>query len=118
MAVVAEKSKDWTYSVHALTNQFEPEIQQRLRTREDAEILFDRVIDTANRLARYMTFHGPTRLKKKEYRIDYAVKGLKSLTGGQVKNADCIRNVTGRFQEPQYHKNLRPYCVGLTPCLT
>lgn len=81
------------------------------------------MIDTANRLgARYYTFHGPTRLKKKEYRIDYAAVGqrLKELNGrASQKNVRiAYENVHWTFfSEPQYYKNLRPYCGGLNTVL-
>ncbi len=54
------------YSVHALTNNFEPQLFNVAdRTRNDALKYFDKMIDGANKLgAKVYTFHGGMKLKK------------------------------------------------------
>lgn len=75
------------YSVHALTNQFEPELfNLSPRTRADAERLFDKVVSSGRTLgAKYYTFHGPTRLKKKAISstLKSSAKGFASSTSAR-----------------------------------
>lgn len=61
------------YSIHTLNQQFEPELFNKWdRTREDAEDFFKEIIYACKRLdADYYTFHGPPRLKRTPYIIDY-----------------------------------------------
>lgn len=123
--LLTERSKGLNiYSVHALTNQFEPELFSiSPRTRKDAEDLFDKVIGTAQRLnAKYYTFHGPTRLKKKEYNIDYKLIGERLLELNEKANKKNINiayeNVHWTFFNiPQYFEKLRPYCKGISTVL-
>ena len=112
------------YSVHALTNQFEPELfNVSPRTRGDAEGWFDKVVRAAEVLgAKYYTFHGPTRLKKKVYRFDFEKLGKRfcelseRAAGRGVKMA--YENVHWTyFSEPEYFENLRPHCPGLNTVL-
>lgn len=112
------------YSVHALTNQFEPELfNVSPRTKKDAETLFDKVIATANKLgAKYYTFHGPARLKKKEYRFDYEKLGNRfnelNERAGKYNVKLAYENVHWTFfNEPDYLKTLLPYCRDLKTVL-
>src|SRR5690554_2511450 len=61
------------YSVHTLNVQFEPELFNPVkRTREDSEIIFKKVALATDILdAKYYTFHGPTRMKRTPYTIDF-----------------------------------------------
>lgn len=120
-----EKSKGMeVYSVHALTNQFEPELFNiSPRTRADAENLFDKVITTANRLgAKYYTFHGPARLKKKVYTFDYEKLGKRfnelNQKARQKNVSIAYENVHWAFFNcPEYLINLKPYCPEISTVL-
>jgi len=61
------------YSVHTLNQHFEPELFSYAdRTREDAEFFFREAAEVGKTLgAKYYTFHGPARLKKRAYILDY-----------------------------------------------
>lgn len=112
------------YSVHALTNQFEPELFNiSPRTRADAETFFDKVTGAAEILgAKYYTFHGPTRLKKKEYKFDYEKLGQRFLELNNKAQAHNVKlayeNVHWTFfSEPSFFNNLKQYCPGLNTVL-
>lgn len=61
------------HSVHSLNQQFEPELfNQAERTREDCEFFFRQCAEACARLgARSYTFHGPARLKRIPYILNY-----------------------------------------------
>ncbi|MDR2267512.1 MAG: sugar phosphate isomerase/epimerase [Christensenellaceae bacterium] len=61
------------YSIHAQTMQFEPDLfSASSRLRHDAEQIFTNIAKIAARLgARYYTMHGPARLKRIPYNINY-----------------------------------------------
>ncbi|NLK17110.1 MAG: sugar phosphate isomerase/epimerase [Clostridiales bacterium] len=112
------------YSVHALTNQFEPELfNLSPRTRADAERLFDKVVSSGRTLgAKYYTFHGPTRLKKKAYKFDFEKLGERFCQLNERAMAQGVRmayeNVNWTFfSEPDYWANLKRYCPGLNTVL-
>ena len=60
-------------SIHALTNQFEPDLFNRnLRAANDSFAVLEKVLTAGERLdAKYYTFHGPTLLKKINYNLNY-----------------------------------------------
>ncbi|MDI9487362.1 MAG: sugar phosphate isomerase/epimerase [Bacillota bacterium] len=62
------------YSVHTLNVQFEPELFNIVkRTRDDSESIFKKIAHAAKELgASFYTFHGPTRMKRTPYHIDFA----------------------------------------------
>jgi sugar phosphate isomerase/epimerase len=112
------------YSVHALTSQFEPELfNESPRTRKDAENIFDMVLNTAQRLcAKYYTFHGPARLKKKVYEFDYEKLGKRFCelaAMAAAKNVEiAYENVHWSFFNcPEYLLNLKPYCPKIKSVL-
>lgn len=112
------------YSVHALTSQFEPELFNAApRTRADAEYYFDCITATAKRLgARFYTFHGQGRLKRREYTFDYEKLGkryceLKDRAMQKGINL-ALENVHWSFFScPEYYVNLSKYCPGLSTVL-
>jgi len=61
------------YSVHSLNQHYEPELFNIVeRTRKDSEFYFKEVCNIAKILnAKYYTFHGPARLKKTKYFLDF-----------------------------------------------
>lgn len=71
--LIKNKGDIFVHSVHTLNTQFEPQLfNDADRTRLDAEKLFIKVCDGANRLgATCYTFHGQSRLKNKAYNIDF-----------------------------------------------
>lgn len=123
--MLKEKSRGLkVYSVHALTNQFEPELFNiSPRTRADAEKLFDKVVSSGRALgAKYYTFHGPTRLKKKAYKFDFEKLGERFRQLNERAMAQGVKmayeNVHWTFfSEPDYWVNLRRFCPGLNTVL-
>ena len=116
--ILKEKSKDLNvYSVHALTNQFEPELFNiSPRTRGDAEKFFDKIMYIAKNLnAKYYTFHGPARLKKKKYTFDFEKIGKRFC---ELNQRACKSNVKIAyenvhwtfFNEPDFLVQLNKYC--------
>ncbi len=67
------------HSVHTLNQQFEPELFSKSpRARADAEVIFDKICYAMGALgADYYTFHGPARLKRLPYNINYEVMGAR-----------------------------------------
>ncbi len=65
------------HSIHTLNLQYEGELfNASPRTREDCEFFFRQAADAAARLdAKYYTFHGPPRLKRTPYNINYEWMG-------------------------------------------
>lgn len=61
------------HSIHTLNLQYEGELfNASPRTREDCEFFFRQASEAGSRLnAKYYTFHGPPRLKRKPYNINY-----------------------------------------------
>ena len=123
--LLAQKSKDIEiHSVHSLNNQFEPELYNIAeRTRTDAEKIFrDVCLCGKNLNAKFYTFHGPARLKKKEYIFDYEYLGKRT---EEICNISkdynltlCYENVHWTFfSEPGYYKNLKKYSQSLRACL-
>ncbi len=65
------------HSVHTLNQQFEPELFSRSpRALADAHVIFDKIVYAMKGLdADYYTFHGPARLKRLPYNINYETFG-------------------------------------------
>lgn len=110
------KGKLQVHSVHALTNQFEPDLYNlSLRTRGDSEKILRNVLETAEVIgAKYYTFHGPFRLKNKKYNLDY--KTLAKRTN-EISHITKEYGVTLTYENvhwtyfsvPEYFKNLSKY---------
>lgn len=112
------------YSVHSLTNQFEPDLFNIApRTRGDAEYFFDCVTATGKKLgAKYYTFHGPARLKRREYVFDYPylAQRFKQLMERAEKSGITLayENVHWTyFSEPLFYSELSKHLKGLSTVL-
>jgi len=111
-------------SVHALTNQFEPDLfSLNPRAQADCNTLFDKVITAGGKLgAEYYTFHGPTQLKKKIYNHDYgrlaSIMNVLLDKAAEKNIAIAYENVHWCFfNNPEYIKNLLPRCPKLRTVL-
>lgn len=107
------------YSVHSLNQHYEPELFNIMeRTRNDSEVFFKQVALIAQLLhAKVYTFHGPARLKKIQYDLNYPwiakrVNSLNTLLG-ELTSGVCqlaYENVHWTyFNKPDFFKNLRDY---------
>lgn len=112
------------YSVHSLNNHYEPELfNQVYRTRNDAEKILDKVLMGGKNLkARYYTFHGPSRLKVTEYKLDYKRIGTRVeelCQRAQLYGLDIsFENVSwGFYNSPGCFQRLKEYAPSLTGCL-
>lgn len=76
-ALIPRRGNIYVHSVHCLGTQFEPQLfSGNARVRADAETLFRKVCYAGFMLgAKFYTFHGPVRLKKKDYVFDYIKLG-------------------------------------------
>lgn len=123
--LLADRQGDFeVYSVHSLNNHYEPELFNRVeRTRSDGEELFDKVVKGAHKLnAKYYTFHGPSRLKITEYKLDYGKIGTRVEELCQRASQHSIKlsyeNVSWAFyNSPGFFQKLREYSHSITACL-
>lgn len=108
------------HSVHALGTQFEPELYSiGTRVRSDAEKVYGKVCRAAQILnAKYITFHGPYRMKKREYIINYPSFGART----QELCEEAARYSLGLsyenvhyayFNNPQFFASLIKYAPSL-----
>ena len=113
------------YSIHTLNQQFEPELFNKwTRTREDAEEFFREIAYACARLdADYYTFHGPPRLKRTPYIIDYPwmakrigeLNDILAECGSHAKI--CYENVHWTFfNSPEFLERLSEY-ISTPVCL-
>jgi len=112
------------HSVHSLNSQFEPELFNRNpRVKEDALKVYRTVLEAGRRFsAKYYTFHGPPKLKKTPYRLNYEF--LAETLNGLIPEAEAAglslsyENVHWCFfSEPEYFSRLKPLCPGLSATL-
>lgn len=108
------------HSLHTLNSQFEPQLFHSVeRTRHDAEAIFRMTLATAQKLgAKHYTFHGPARLKRKEYVFDFdslgermrGVCGIAEEYGVTV----CYENVHwAYYYRPGYYRELKRRCPAM-----
>jgi sugar phosphate isomerase/epimerase len=112
------------YSVHSLNNHYEPELFNVVpRTRGDAEVLFNKVVVGGARLgACSYTFHGPSRFKVVDYKLDFQRIGSRAKTLAEMSIAHGVNltyeNVSWAFySQPGYFKELHNYAPNLKGCL-
>ena len=76
-ALVARRGNIDVHSVHCLGTQFEPQLfSANARVRADAENIFRKVCYAGFMLgAKFYTFHGPTRMKKRDNEFDFLKLG-------------------------------------------
>ncbi|MFA5449333.1 MAG: sugar phosphate isomerase/epimerase [Clostridia bacterium] len=120
----SKKDKIEVYSIHTLSQQYEPELYNPMqRTREDCEFYLKQAAQVAKTLnARYYTFHGPARLKRRPYVFDYEKLGRRSneiddilIEYGNCRL--CYENVHWTyFSTPEYFENLKKHSKVLA-CL-
>jgi sugar phosphate isomerase/epimerase len=123
--ILAEKKGDLqVHSVHSLTNQFEPQLSNRVeRTRRDAFVYFDKVCKTMQKLgAKYYTYHGASIIKKSQLNINYEYESscLKDIMakvneyGGEL----TFENVHwAKYNKPEFIKKIHQYIPELKTCL-
>lgn len=105
-------------SVHALSNQFEPELfSVNCRAFDDSLKTFRNVLSTAQQIgAKYYTFHGATVLKKAvQYSFNFAhISNRVNLLCSIAKEYDvtlCYENVHWTyFCYPEYFENVKKLC--------
>ena len=106
-------------SVHTLNQQFEPELfNPSPRTRKDCEHFLLEATEVAKAIgAKYYIFHGPARLKKTPYNIDYVAMGkradeISELIAGVYPGFSYLyENVHWTyFSEPEFFANLKKHC--------
>ncbi len=121
--IVHNKSVD-VYSVHTLTNQYEPELfSLNPRAASDSMNIFKKVLATGQRLgAKCYTFHGATRLKKINYNFDYdrlggIVNNLIEIAGSYGIDLSYETVHWAYFSEPSYFENLKKRCPDLKATL-
>lgn len=115
--MIAEKAKILeVYSIHTLNQQFEPELFNPVKkTREDCEFFFKQAAYAAKVMhAKYYTFHGPARLKRLPYNIDFKkfgkrVNELNEMLGEYGNGCQlAYENVHWAFfNTPDFFTNLR-----------
>lgn len=117
--LVEAKGDTRIHSLHALTQQFEPELFNPMeRTRNDCEKIFKQLAKDAGRLdISYYTFHGPGKFKKLPYIHNYEKLGkrvqelyemLYEVSGHKTKLS--YENVHWTyFNTPEYFDNLKKY---------
>lgn len=107
------------YSVHSLNTEFEPQLfNTAYRTRNDAEIIFKKVLEVGRKIgARYYTFHGSTRLKKSTV-IDTAAIGKRMRELGDTALGYgielCFENVHwAAFDSPEFFREVKEYAPNI-----
>ncbi|MDD3947791.1 MAG: sugar phosphate isomerase/epimerase [Clostridia bacterium] len=114
------------YSIHTLNQQFEPELYNMMpRTREDCESIFKQAARAAGILgAKYYTFHGPARLRGRNYVFDYQRLGTRTeeLCALLKSESGCCElsyeNVSWAFfYQPEFFAKLREISPSIKACL-
>lgn len=114
------------YSIHTLNQQFEPELYNMMpRTREDCEFFFKQAGRAGGILgAKYYIFHGPARLRGRNYVFDYQRLGTRteelcnmlSEVSGGVQLA--YENVGWAFfYNPEFFARIREVSPSVKACL-
>lgn len=119
-ALVPRKGIVNVHSVHCLGTQFEPQLfNANARVRQDAETIFRKVCYAAYMLgAKFYTFHGPVRLKKKDYIFDYVRLGDRINQLVEISQSYGIKlsyeNVHWTYgSTPEYFKQILKQCPNL-----
>ena len=112
------------HSIHTLTNQFEPQLTNRVkRTRDDALDIFRQVLASASNLgAKYYTFHGGAILKVSQKNINFSYLGAQMNElcniAGEYGVELCQENVHWAvYQKPGFMSNILRYAPNLKSCL-
>ncbi len=112
------------FSVHTLNTQFEPQLYNNAeRTFKDSLNFFEKVLYCAKLLnAKEYTFHGPARLKRREYVFDFADLGKKTNRLIEIAESYNVKlayeNVHwAYFYKPEFYENLKKYSPKLKTVL-
>lgn len=112
------------FSVHTLNTQFEPQLYNNApRTFEDSARFYEKVLYCAKLLgAKEYTFHGPARLKRREYIFNYpdlAEKTLRLIGIAEKYGVElAYENVHwAYFYMPEFIQNLKPLVPSLRTVL-
>ena len=119
-AIITRRGNVNVHSVHCLSTQFEPQLfSGNARVCADAENLFRKVCYAGYMLgAKFYTFHGPTRIKKRDYKFDYIKLGnrvnrLIEIAQSYGMNVS-YENVHWTYaSEPEYFRQLLKQCPRL-----
>ena len=119
-AIITRRGNVNVHSVHCLSTQFEPQLfSGNARVCADAENLFRKVCYAGYMLgAKFYTFHGPTRIKKRDYKFDYIKLGnrvnrLIEIAQSYGMNVS-YENVHWTYaNEPEYFRQLLKQCPRL-----
>jgi len=124
-ALVQRKDDIYVHSVQALAAQFEPQLfNTNPRVRADAEAIFRKVCYAGAMLgAKFYTFHGPTRLKRRNYTFDFAKFGETVNKLCEIAESYGLRlsyeNVHWTyFNYPDFFKQLKKECPSLCGTLS
>lgn len=119
-AIVPRRGNIDVHSVHCLSTQIEPQLfSGNARVRGDAENLFRKVCYAGYMLgAKFYTFHGPMRLKKRTYTFDYIKLGNRVNQLIDIAQSYGVNlsyeNVHWTYaSEPEYFKQLLKQCPRL-----
>ncbi|MCI8412845.1 MAG: sugar phosphate isomerase/epimerase [Clostridia bacterium] len=119
-ALVPRRGNLYVHSVHCLGTQFEPQLfSANVRVRADAENLFRKVCYAGYILgAKFYTFHGPVRLKKRTYTFDYIKIGNRINQLVDIAHSYGINlsyeNVHWAYgSDPEYFRQLLKQCPAL-----
>lgn len=119
-ALIPRRGNIRVHSVHCIGTQFEPQLfNANARVRGDAEILFRKVCYAGFMLgAKFYTFHGPVRLKKRDNEFDYQKLGNRvnqlieiAQSYGMSISYENVYWAYGSF--PDYFKQLLKVCPRL-----
>lgn len=119
-ALIPRRGNITVHSVHCLGTQFEPQLfSSNVRVRSDAETIFRKVCYAGYMLgAKFYTFHGPTRLKKRTYTFDYLKLGNRVNQLIDIAQSYGVNlsyeNVHWAYgSDPDYFKQLLKQCPRL-----
>lgn len=113
------------YSVHTLNQHFEPELfSKHDRARDDAESILKKICYAIKALdAKYYTFHGPARLKRTPYNINFENFGkrldeLNSFIKKYAGQGELVyENVHwSYFNSSEFFEAIKPY-TSVSTCL-
>lgn len=123
-ALVPRRGNIYVHSIHALGTQFEPQLfNANPRVRADAELIFRKVCYAGAMLgAKFYTFHGPVRLKQKDYAFDFIKLGDRINQLCEIAQSYGVRlsyeNVHWTyFNYPDYFRQLKKQCPSLCATL-
>lgn len=120
----AKQGEQEVHSIHSLNQNYEPELfNDHPRTRGDAEAVLRMVLGNGQKMgAKYYTFHGPARLKRKPYIMNWPVFGPKVAHVAEICAEYgitlCYENVHWAYYNyPTFHREMKEYAPGVMTTL-